>query len=218
MGLICSCETVLPNLVDVSCPQDLDQVVKIAFQLKQASAPFDSTDAINEANSWNTLLAASDATKIVLSPALANVVIPSSEGNFTAEDSNESVNGVGYYLGENIVKITGEIHSPSQAVIDALDALSCYSDASLGSSKLMAYLFLRRIKGISRVVAKGTSVAGEHQGFEIFNFRVSSLASEGYNSKTKYMFSFTMQPDEWKDMEVVNLDFNPLALANVATT
>jgi hypothetical protein len=27
-----------------------------------------------------------------------------------------------------------------------------------------------------------------------------------------------MQPDEWKDMEVVNLDFNPLALANVATT
>jgi hypothetical protein len=62
MGLICSCETVLPNLVDVSCPQDLDQVVKIAFQLKQASAPFDATDSINEVNSWNTLLAASDAT------------------------------------------------------------------------------------------------------------------------------------------------------------
>lgn len=218
MGLICSCETVLPNLVDVTCPQDLDQVVKIAFQLKQASAPFDSTDSIGEVNSWNTLLAASDATKIVLSPALSNVVIPASEGNFTAEDSNESVNGVGFYLGENIIKVTGEIVSPSQAVIDAMDALSCYSDASLGSSKLTAYLFLRRIKGISRVVAKGTAVAGEHQGFEIFNFRVSSLMSEGYNSKTKYMFSFTMQPDEWKDMEVVNLDFNPLALANVATT
>ena len=218
MGLICSCETVLPNLVDVSCPQDLDQVVKIAFQLKQASAPFDSTDSIGEVNSWNTLLAASDATKIVLSPALSNVVIPASEGNFTAEDSNESVNGVGFYLGENIIKVTGEIVSPSQAVIDAMDALSCYSDASLGSSKLTAYLFLRRIKGVSRVVAKGTAVAGEHTGFEIFNFRVSSLASEGYNSKTKYMFSFTMQPDEWKDMEVVSLDFNPLALANVATT
>jgi hypothetical protein len=218
MGLICSCETVLPNLVDVSCPQDLDQVVKIAFQLKQASAPFDSTDAIGEVNSWNALLASSTATKVVLSPALSNVVIPASEGNFTAEDSNESVNGVGFYLGENIIKVTGEIVSPSQAVIDAMDALSCYSDASLGSSKLTAYLFLRRIKGISRVVAKGTAVAGEHTGFEIFNFRVSSLSSEGYNSKTKYMFSFTMQPDEWKDMEVVNLDFNPLALANVATT
>jgi hypothetical protein len=218
MGLICSCESVLPNLVDVTCPQDLDQIVKIAFQLKQSSAPFDSGDSIDEVNSWNALLAASDATKIVLSPATANVTIPSSEGNFAAEDSNESVNGVGYYLGENIVKVTGEIHSPSQAVIDALDSLSCYSDASLGSSKLTAFLFLRRIKGVSRVVAKGTSVAGEYEGFEIFNFRVSSLGSEGYNSKTKYMFSFTMQSDEWKGMEVVNLDFNPLALANVATS
>jgi hypothetical protein len=218
MGLICSCESVLPNLVDVTCPQDLDQIVKLAFQLKQSSAPFDSGDAIDEVNSWNALLAASDATKIVLSPAVTNVVIPASEGNFTAEDSNESVNGVGYYLGENIVKVTGEIHSASQEVIKALEALSCYSDASLGSSKLTAYMFLRRIKGVSRVIAKGTSVAGEYQGFEVFNFRVSSLGSEGYNTKTKYMFSFTMQPDEWDGMEVISLDFNPLALANVATS
>ena len=218
MGLICSCESVLPNLVDVTCPQDLDQIVKLAFQLKQASAPFDSSDTIDDVNSWNALLAASDATKIVLSPATANVTIPSSEGNFSAEDSNESVNGVGYYLGENIVKVTGEIHSPSQEVIDALNALSCYSDPSLGSSKLTAYFFLRRIKGVSRVVAKGTSVASEYAGFEIFNFRVSSLGSEGYNSKTKYMFSFTMQPDEWEGMELVSLGFNPLALANVATS
>jgi hypothetical protein len=32
------------------------------------------------------------------------------------------------------------------------------------------------------------------------------------------MFSFTMQPDEWDGMEVISLDFNPLALANVATS
>lgn len=219
MGLICECTSVLPNLLDVTCPEDMDQIVKMALQLKQTDAPFNSVDgAIGLVNSWNTLLAASDSTKIVLTPALANVVVPPSEGNFIGEDSNESVNGVGYYLGENIVKVTGEIHSANQAVIDAMDALSCYSDASLGSSNLTAYFFLRRIKGISRVVAKAGSTAGDYQGFEIFNFRISSPANEGYNTKTKYMFSFTMQPDEWKDRELVSLDFNPLALANVATS
>ena len=218
MGLICSCESVLPNLIDVSCPEDMDQIVKMAFQLVQADAPFDSVDSIGLANSWNTLLAASGATKITLSPALHNVVVPASEGNFTGEDSNESVNGVGFYLGENIIKVSGEIVSAPQAVVDAMDQLSCFSDATLGQSKLTAYFFLRRIKGISRVVAKAGTVAGDYSGFEIFNFRISSPDNAGYNTKTKYMWSFTMQPDEWKSRELVNLDFNPLALANVATT
>jgi hypothetical protein len=218
MGLICSCESVLPNLIDVSCPEDMDQIVKMAFQLVQADATFDSTDSIDLANSWNALLAASDTTKITLSPALSNVVVPASEGNFTGEDSNESVNGVGFYLGENIIKVTGEILSAPQAVVDAMDQLSCFSDATLGQSKLTVFFFLRRIKGISRVVAKAGSTAGDYSGFEVFNFRVSSPDNAGYNTKTKYMWSLTMQPDEWKSRELVNLGFNPLALANVATS
>lgn len=219
MGLICSCESVLPNLIDVTCPKDMDQIVKIAFQLKQSTAPFTTAGgAIGLANSWNTLLAASTSTKIVLSPAVANTVVPASEGQFVGEDSNESVNGIGNYLGEGIVKITGEIHSAPQAVVTALKELSCYSDASLGASNLTAYFFLRRIGGISRVVAKAGASAGDYEGLEVFNFRVSSPMNEGYNSKTKYMWSLTMQADEWESSELVNLEFNPLALANVATT
>lgn len=219
MALVCTCPTVLPNLSDVTCPSDMDQVVKIAFQLKQASAPFNTVDgAITAANSWNILAAKSDATKIVYSPATANVVIPSSEGVFAGEDSNESVNGVGYYLGETLVKVTGELHSVPQEVVNALDELSCYSDATLGQSNLTAFLFLRRIKGTSRVVAKAGTSAGDYEGFEIFNFRISSVGSEGYNSKDKYMFSFTMLADEFRAKELVSLAFNPLSLANVATT
>ena len=217
MGLICTCESVLPNLLDVTCPEDMDQVVKIAFQLLQADAPFNTAGTIDLANSWNTLLAASDATKITLSPAVANVVIPASEMVASGQDSNESVNGIGYNLGETNITVSGEIHSAPQAVIDAMSELSCYSDASLGQSKLTAYFFLRRIKGISRVMAKAGSVADDYTGFEIFNFRVSSPDSQGYNTKTKYMWSFTMQADEWQSRELVSLGFNPLGLANVAS-
>jgi hypothetical protein len=215
MGLICSCDTVLPNLLDVTCPEDMDQVVKIAFQLLQTAPAFTTLgSAIPEANSWTTFLAAVDNTKITLSPAVANVIIPSSEMVASGQDSNESVNGIGYNLGETNITVTGEIHSAPQAVVDALDELSCYSDASLGQSKLTAYFFLRRIKGISRVMAKGGALAGDYTGFEIFNFRVSSPDSQGYNTKTKYMWSFTMQSDEWRSRELVSLEFNPLGLAN----
>jgi hypothetical protein len=214
MGLICSCDTVLPNLLDVTCPEDMDQVVKIAFQLLQTDPAFTTAVGIGAANSWTTFLAAVDNTKITLSPAVANVIIPSSEMVASGQDSNESVNGIGYNLGETNITVTGEIHSAPQAVVDALDELSCYSDASLGQSKLTAYFFLRRIKGISRVMAKGSAVAGDYVGFEIFNFRVSSPDSQGYNTKTKYMWSFTMQSDEWRSRELVAMAFNPLGLAN----
>lgn len=219
MALVCECPLgTLPNQIDLTCASDLDQIVKLAFQKPQATAPFVTADPISDVDAWTALLAASGDTKIVLSPATANVVIPSSEAVYIGENSNESVNGLGYYVGENNIRVTGEIHSADQAVIDALNELSCFSDVTFGASQLTVYMFVRRIKGVSRVVAKGTSVAGSYHGFQVFNFRVSSVGSEGYQTKSKYMFSFDMQPDEWKDMEIVQLGFNPLSLANVATT
>lgn len=219
MALVCTCPLgTLPNQIDLTCPADLDQIVKLAFQKPQSSAPFVTADPISDVDSWTALLATSGDTKIVLSPATANVVIPSSEAVYIGENSNESVNGLGYYIGENNIRVTGEIHSPTQDVIDALNELSCFSDVTLGESQLTVYMFVRRIKGVSRVVAKAGTSAGDYAGFQIFNFRVSSVGSEGYQTKSKYMFSFDMQPDEWKDMEIVQLGFNPLSLANVSTT
>lgn len=219
MALVCTCPLgTLPNQIDLTCSTDLDQIVKLVFQKPQSTAPFVTADPINDIDSWTALLAASGDTKIVLSPATANVVIPSSEAVYVGENSNESVNGLGYYLGENNIRVTGEIHSATQDVIDALKALECYSDVTLGESQLTVYMFVRRIKGVSRVVAKAGASVGDYAGFQIFNFRVSSIGSEGYQTKSKYMFSFDMQPDEWANMEIKALDFNPLSLANVATT
>lgn len=221
MALLCSCDSILPAVADVTCPQDLDQIVKIAFQKNQGSTPpFDLSGTppvdIKDASDWATLLTSSTDNKIVLSPATASVVIPSSEASRQGENSNETVNGLGYYLGEDNIRITGEFHSIPQSVANTLAELSCFSDPTLGSSNLTAYFFLRRIAGKSRVMARGGAFAGTYYGFEIFNWRISSLGNEGYNAKTKYMFSFDMTADEWKKLEVVTLDFNPLQLANIA--
>jgi len=220
MSLNCTCplDPVLPNQIDLVCGVDFDQIVKIGFQKPQASAPFTTIDPITDVDSWVALASASDETKVVFSPPLSNVVIPSSEATYVGENSNESVNGLGFYMGENNVRITGEIVSASQAVADALEELSCYSDTTLGASSLTAYLFTRRIKGTAGVISKDGTVAGDHAGIEIFNFRISSVSSEGYQSKNKYMIAFDVQPDALKGTSLSKISFNPLALANVVTT
>jgi hypothetical protein len=218
LGCECPLPSVLPNLIDVTCPVDFDQVNRIAFQLTQASAPFVTADPIDDVDSWTALLAASGATKIVLSPALSSTTIPMSEGTYEGENSNDSINGLGFYLGENNVRVTAMVVSAPQAVMDALEALSCYSDTTLGASKLTAYLMTRRIRGKAGILAKAGTGAGDHSGIEIFNFRVSSVGSEGYKAKNKYMIAFDIQPDELKGTELVKVDWNPLLLANVATS
>jgi len=219
MPLNCNCDEllVLPNQIDTTCPVDFDQIVRIAFQLKQPAESFDVSSPIDDVDSWTPLLAASGDTKIVMSPALANLVIPPSEGAFSGENSNESVNGLGYYLGENNIRVTAEAHSITQATADALELLSCFSDVALGASRLTAYMFTRRIRGKSGVLAKELDT-DEYGGIEIFNFRISSVGAEGYQSKNKYMISFDIQPDSLKGTAKVNLDFDPLGLVNVITT
>jgi hypothetical protein len=216
--LNCECDSlaILPNLVDTTCPQDFDAITKIAFQLSQPSAAFTTLDPITDVDSWVALATAVDDTKIVFSPATANVVIPSSEANFMGQNSNESVNGVGYFLGENNVEVTGQFHSIENSAAAAMEALSCYSDASLGSSRLTAYLMTRRVRGRAGVIATKLAT-DQYVGIEIFNFRISSVGSEGYQAKNVYNFSFTIQPDSLAQIEKVSLAFNPLALANVPT-
>ena len=80
MALVCECPLgTLPNQIDVTCATDLDAIVKLAFQKPQATAPFVTADPISDVDSWTALLSASGDTKIVLSPATANVVIASLE-------------------------------------------------------------------------------------------------------------------------------------------
>jgi len=220
MSLNCDCESlaILPNLLDTTCPEDYDQIVKIAFQITQPTEPFDGTTLqITDDGDWATFATASDDTKIVFSPALANVVLPQSEGSYMGENSNESTNGLGYLLGENNTRITGDILSIKQEIADALADLSCYSDTTLGKSRLSVFLFTRRVRGKSGIIAKKGAAADSYRGLEVFNFRISSVGSEGYQAKNKYTFSFDMQPDELSGTEKVSVTWNPLNLVNVAS-
>ena len=219
MGLNCACPiTALPDLVDVTCPVDFDQVVKLAFTLSKTDSDFDETSGneIDNETAWTTRLAASDATKIQVSPAIANLTAPPSEGAFIGGNDNSTVDGMAYYVGEDNVRIPFEIHSAPQATIDAMDALSCLSDATLGQSRLTVFMLTRRIKGSSFVLAKpvGEGSTAGYNGIPIYNFRISTVGLDGYNSKNKYMGSFDMKADDFRAISATKILFSPFALAN----
>jgi len=215
MGLSCTCPiTVLPTLSNVTCPVDFDQVVRLGLTLKKADPDFVTATPITDETIWTGLLSAVDETKIQLTPALANFVIPSSEGSFIGGNDNSTVDGMRYYVGEDNITITTEIHSADQDAINTLDDLSCLSDATLGGSRLTMFPMTRPIRGKSYILAKAGETAGDYSGIEVFNFRVSSVGSEGYNSKNKYMVSFDVKANDMRAFTAVQVDFSPFVLAN----
>lgn len=217
MGLACICPlTSIPDLVDVTCPQDFDQVVKLAFTTKKTAPDFDATvgNQITLESAWTTKLASTTATKVQVSPAIANFVVPPSEGAYIGGNDNSTVDGMAYYVGDDNVRVSFEIHSAQQAAINAMDNLSCFSDATLGASNLTVFMLTRRIKGKSFVLAQPTGTVDEYKGIQVYNFRISTVGVDGYNSKNKYMGSFDMKAEDFRTIEAVPITFSPFALAN----
>jgi hypothetical protein len=178
---------------------------------------FDTTigNEIDNETAWTTKLAASGDSKIELSPALANFVIPPSEKAIIGGNDNTTVEGLPYLVGDNNIEVTFEIHSPSQAVINLMDELSCLSDATLGKSNLTVFMMSRFIRGKSFVIGKAGSGADTYVGIPVYNFHISTLGNEGYNSKNKYMGSFTVRPSDMRAIASAPVEFDPFSLANV---
>lgn len=217
MALNCDCPiTSLPTLIDQTCPVDFDQIIRLAFTKTKASPDFTATvgEEITNLSAWTALLAASDDTKIQVSPALANFVIPPSEKATLGGNDNSTVDGIEYVVGDNNIPVTFEIHSASQAVISAMDDLLCLSDATLGRSGLTVYMFTRIVRGKAFVLGQAGTVAGDYFGIPVYNFHISTLGSEGFNSKNKYMGSFTVKAEDMRRLAHEAITFDPFALAN----
>ena len=217
MGLSCACPiTTLPTLSNVSCPTDFDQIVKLGFTLAKTTPDFSGTvgnEIVNE-TAWVTLLSAVGNTKIQVSPAIANLTIPASEMSTIGGNDNSTVDGMRYYVGEDNVTVNFEIHSATPDVIAAMDPLSCLSDATLGGSQLTVFMFSRAIRGNSTVVSKAGAGPDEYKGIPVFNVRFSTVSSEGYNSKNKYMGSMDFKANDLRDIVATQVPFSPFALIN----
>lgn len=199
---LCAELTTLPTIPANDCTPDLGQVIKIAFQKIQTTPSFTSTTILAQ-GTWTPLLAAIDATKVIISPTLHSLVIPQSEGIFEAGNDNSTAFGIREYKGEQNVTVTAMLRSPNPAVVAELRKLT--TDAKIpGVTSIWAYFF-----GANNRITAGTSSGA---GIPIYNFRISSMGSEGYKAKNMYQVSFDLR-DVWSnDVKTFIASFDPIML------
>ena len=198
--IVCPKPPALADIPAQDCPFRMDQIVRLAFG-RRAVPAFATESSIKLLATWTPLLAAADEEKVVLSPIFSGLVIPSSEGLFVGGGDNTTFNGIREYNGENFVTVTGTFKNITPAVFLALQALSQYSIAgNVGATDL----------GIIPFNTKGFAFPSALDFIPIFNWRVGSRGSEGYNANDIVPFSFDF-PAEWADLlQSIKLAFDPL--------
>jgi len=200
MKIVCPLPAALGDISASNCPFRFDQIVRFGFT-RRGAGPFASSAAMKLLATWTARQAAADDTKIVMSPFFAGMFIPPSEALTTGGNDNSTFNGIPEYNGEGFVNVTGVFKNLQPAVAKEMDMLTPESLASaIGISNLTLIMFNK----------DGVGFAKDLEGFPVYNFRKSSVGSEGFNSPNTHNFSFAM-PGDW-DSELVSFipDFDPL--------
>lgn len=208
MSLICQCPaaaaiTTIPN---VTCPENFGQIQKVAFQrLTKADGTrnsFTSTASILLKASWTALLAATDGSKVVVSPYI-NAPADSGGDARLSSGGNDDLGGIAQVLGGNPVQFDGQLRSVPQSVIKAMKSLQC--EANVGN--LGVFLFDEN----GKIEAIASETAGTYYPIPIRGLFVGSKIHGNFDAKDMNAIQWSY-PDNYSDdlVIVTPTDFNPL--------
>lgn len=209
MSLICQCPaaSALTTIPNVACAENFGQIQKVAFQrLRQADGTvnsFTTTASILLKASWTALLAATNGTKVVISPYI-NAPADSGGDARMSSGGNDDLGGVATVLGGNPVQFDGQIRSVPQSVIKVMKELQCEANAgNLG-------VFLFDENGNIEALQDPTT-ATTYYPIPIRGLFIGSKIHGNYDAKDSNLISW-QYPDNYSDDLVIvkPTDFNPL--------
>lgn len=192
---VCPPPTALASVPDQTCPERFDQIVKFFFQRKQTSPSFTTTTVLLEAT-WTPLLVATDSTKIVKTPLVPNVVIPTGEVLKEGGNDNTTINGIPRLTGRGFVGATMQLQDVEAPVRAALRALAAESALQPGFTNLQMYMVNRFGQLIYN--KSGSNVFG----FDVYNLMVGDVGTEGLNKSNIANMSFDLAPG-WSDSAAI---------------
>lgn len=206
MGTICKCpgNTALPSIPKVTCPENLGQIQKVAFQrLYKSTGEKNSmtAEAIKKKVTWTPLLAAGDDTKIVISPY---IYAPTNEAGAarTYGGGNATLGGVEMIIGRDPSTFTGSFIQTPQSVIKAVKELQCESYGD----NLGVYLF-----------AEGGAIEAIVDGENVYPIPIRSLfigdkSHGGFENPDSNSIQWSFLPNYSDDLAIIiPTDFNPLS-------
>ena len=209
MSLVCQCPAAaaITTIPKVTCPENFGQIQKVAFQrLVKADGTknsFTSTASILLLASWTALLAATDGSKVVVSPYIN---APADSGGDARKTSggNDDLGGIAEVLGGNPVVFDGQLRSVPQSVIKAMKELQCEANAgNLG-------VFLFDENGKIEAIQDQTT-ATTYYPIPIRGLFIGSKIHGNFDAKDMNAIQWEY-PDNYSDNLVIvaPTDFNPL--------
>lgn len=208
MSLICQCPaaTAITTIPNVTCPENFGQIQKVAFQrLQQADGTrnsFTSTNSILLKASWTALLAATDGTKVVVSPYINSPADSGGDVRLSA-GGNDDLGGIAEVLGGNPVQFDGQIRSVPQSVIKVMKELQCEANAG----NLGVFLFDEN----GKIEAIQGETSGTYYPIPIRGLFIGSKLHGNFDAKDMNLIQWSY-PDNYSDDLVIlkPTDFNPL--------
>jgi len=209
MSLICQCPAAaaITTIPAVACPENFGQIQKVAFQrLRKADGTrnsFTSTAAIGLKASWTALLAASDGSKIVVSPYINAPADSGGDARMTS-GGNDDLGGIPEVLGGNPVQFDGSLRSIPQSTIKVMKQLMC--EASAGNLGVFLFDENGKIQAV-----QDQTTATTYYPIPIRALFIGSLIHGNFDAKDSNAISW-QYPDNYSDdlAIVAPTDFNPL--------
>lgn len=204
----CPAATALPTVPAETCAQNFGQIQKIIFQRIWNSGVKNSiTDGTSTGNagllaSWTALKAATNDTKIAVTPFIESPADDGGDARTYGDGSNDTLNGAGMIIGSNPVNFTGRLNGKKQEIIAELKKLMCEAI----SNNLGVYLVNEngQIEGIKD--------NGAWYPIPIQKLFVSDKMHGNYDGPDFNNMSFSYVPGYSDKLDVLTLDASALTL------
>lgn len=163
-----------------------NQVVRLALQI-QGNNFATQADLMLKAN-WDTLIAATDATRVILSPPFSGTKISPSKPLQTNPDTNNTYRGLPVYFGEGTAEFSATFLDVDASVLDAFFSVVSPFTMSNGLGDNVAVGYWSNNDG--QIFSTPT-----WGGLPCINFSDRTRGSDGLNSSDMVPFSFYLTPN-----------------------
>lgn len=209
MGTICACppSASLTTIPVVDCPEDFGQIQKIAFQrLYKADGTKNGftmpDDDIKLKANWTASLAATDSTKITISPYVqAPTAEPGAARTFGG--GNDTLGGIEEVVGSEPTPFTGVFRKIPQSIIKIMKDYKC-------EYELGVYLFDQ--DGAIAAIQNGSTGTETYSPIPIQAFFLSDKGFGGLENPDYNNLQWSFPPGYSDNLvKIKPTDFNPLS-------
>lgn len=205
MGLNCGCPqgAMLPDLNIAECKESFGQIQKVIFQrIYKSAGEKNSIPDLTKKASLTALIAATDSTKMVVSPYIQNPTTePGAERTFGG--GNQTLGGVEIIIGREPTTFDGIMYEERQLTIAAMKQLQC---ENIG-------VFLIDENGNIGAHADDPADPSAYMPIPIGKFFVGDKKLGGFEEPDSNTVKWSFFPN-WSDKLVMvkaeDMDYNPL--------